>query len=104
MSVIGVAKNDLKPWLLMKVEDNIILFGRIIDDSSLTYNSSTTQLNSYSNEDDLESIVDNLAGEFNYYKRQAEYVNTGLGGQEKYLGTSLKYPPIEPEPPSPEIE
>ena len=83
----------------MKEEDNIILFGRIIDDSSLTYNNSTLQLISYSSEVDLQTTIDELVGETGYYQRQAEHVNVGLEGleKEKYIGTSIKYPPIEPE-------
>jgi hypothetical protein len=95
MSVIGIGKNDLEPWLLMKKDNDILLFGRIIDDSSLTYNDLTIQLISYPSENELQEAVDTLVGESGYYQYQAEHVNIGIEDQqEEYLGTSVKYPPL----------
>ena len=85
-------------------KDLVILLGNLSTNNPLITTSLNNTIESFQLEDELETAVDNFVNEPGYYKNQAENIYIVEDESDKYLGISEKYTPIEPEPPSPEIE
>jgi|14BtaG_2_1085337.scaffolds.fasta_scaffold18345_2 hypothetical protein len=75
-------------WTAVTEGDNIIILG---NDSTKSGVTTSKTLTTFENESDLESFVNNLKSDDEFYKQCIE-----TGYDNKYMYPSLKYPELNP--------
>ena len=98
MAVIGIGYEEAEnKWVFISSpnggskKEQLLLFGNLSTNQSIITTSSVNNLETFSNENDLEIRVDNFVEESGYYQWEAENINNE--DDDNYLGISDKYPP-----------
>lgn len=98
MAVIGIGYEEAEnKWVFISSpnggskKEQLLLFGNLSTNQSIITTSSVNNLETFSNENDLEIRVDTFVEESGYYKFEAENINNE--SDDNYLGVSEKYPP-----------
>ncbi len=98
MGVIGIEYEEGEnKWVFISSpnggskKEQLMLFGNLSTNSNIITTSSVNDLETFSNENDLEIRVDNFVEESGYYQWEAENINNE--DDDNYLGISDKYPP-----------
>jgi len=98
MAVIGIGYEEAEnKWVFISSpnggskKEQLLLFGNLSTNPGIITTSSVNNLETFSNENDLEIRVDNFVEESGYYQWEAENINTD--DDDNYLGISDKYPP-----------
>jgi hypothetical protein len=98
MGVIGIEYEEGEnKWVFISSpnggskKEQLLLFGNLSTNSNIITTSSVNDLETFSNENDLEIRVDNFVEESGYYQWEAENINNE--DDDNYLGISDKYPP-----------
>lgn len=80
--------NDIQSWTSVTDGNKVIVLGN--DTVNIGFTTNKT-LNTFDNEDDLETFVNNLKSDNSFYK---ECIKTGYNNN--YIYPSLKYPELNP--------
>ncbi len=98
MGVIGIGYEEGEnKWVFISSpngdskKEQLILFGNLSTNQNIITTSTVNDLETFSNENDLEVRVDTFVEESGYYQWEAENINNE--DDDKYLGISDKYPP-----------
>ena len=98
MGVIGIEYEEGEnKWVFISSpnggskKEQLMLFGNLSTNSNIITTSSVNNLETFSNENDLEIRVDSFVEESGYYQWEAENINNE--DDDNYLGISDKYPP-----------
>ena len=80
--------NDIQSWTVITDGNEVIVLGN--DTVNIGFTTNKT-LNTFDNEDDLETFVNNLKSDNDFYQ---ECIRTGYNNN--YIYPSLKYPELNP--------